>query len=473
MRKQLVLFLGFITSISSFAQVENPEESYSFSLEEAINFALEHNRMIRNASLDIEAAEKQKWETTATGLPQINANIDYQRWLKQQVQLLPAAAFDNTQSTIDVVETYFDGAVRNSTPVNVPQGFIPVRFGTKQNVNATATLSQLIFDGSYLVGLQSAKVYLQISQNAKLKTDLEVKQAVINAYGNVLLAEESMAIFEKNIEVIEKNLNETQKIYENGLTEEENVEQLQITLSGLQSNLNNTERLHKIAYQMLNIHLGLDVNTDTSVTDDLEALAVQNINNNLLETDFNVENTIDYQIAENDKISKELLVKLEKSKALPSLTAFVNGAYMGNSDEFTFLDRDQQWFGSSLLGVSLNIPIFSSMQRHAATQRAKINLEKAENNLTETQQQLKLQIENAKSNYQFAIEDYEIKKENLSLAERIEQKNQTKFFEGISTSFDLRQAQTQLYTAQQEFLQAMLDVITAKAELEKVTNQTI
>ena len=138
----------------------------------------------------------------------------------------------------------------------------------------------------------------------------------------------------------------------------------------------------------------------------------------------------------NDKTAKELMLKLEKSKALPTLNAFVNGGYTGNSEKFTFTNNEQKWFGSSLFGVSMNIPIFSSLGRSAATQHAKINLEKAEDDFTEIEQQLKLQIASAKSDYQFAIEDYDNKKQNLNLAERIEKKNQTKFFEGISSSFE-------------------------------------
>ncbi|MCB0444105.1 MAG: TolC family protein, partial [Gelidibacter sp.] len=415
--------------------------------QEAIDFALQNNRTAKNAALDIEAAKQQKWETTSTGLPQISATVDYQNFLKQQVSLIPAEFFGGN-----------------------PGEFAEVAFGTKQSINATATLRQKLFDGSYLVGLQSAKVYLQISKNAKTKTDLEVRKAVINAYGNVLLAEESVKILQDNVKVLKENLNETTKIYENGLTEQENVEQLQITLSSIESALNNTTRLKTLAYQMLNITLGLDVYSTTILTDNLESLTAQNISLELLETDANVKNSVDYLIAENDKTSKELLLKLEKSKALPTLNAFINGGYTANSNTFTFADKDQKWFGSSLFGVGLNIPIFSSLGRSAATQRAKINLEKAKDDLIETEQKLQLQIAAAKSDYQFAIEDYDNKKQNLQLAERIEQKNQTKFFEGISSSFDLRQAQTQLYSAQQDYLQAMLDVINKKADLETLLN---
>ncbi|WP_299884948.1 TolC family protein [uncultured Lacinutrix sp.] len=433
--KNLIIIL--ITLLFSFGYSQ--ENKSNFTLQEAIDYALENNRNAKNAALDIEAAVKQKWETTATGLPQLNATVDYQNALKRNV-------FVFGDQTIEA--------------------------GPKQSLTATATLSQLLFDGSYLVGLQSAKVFLEISKNAKEKTDLEIRKAVIDAYGNILLAEESLKILERNITVLEKNLFDITKIYENGLEEEESVEQLKITLSGVKSNMSNVKRLRDLAYQMFNLTIGKDINAKTELTENLELLTAQNISLSLLESKNDVTNTIDYKIANNDKTAKELLVKLEKSKGLPRLSAFLNGGYVANRESFNFTNTGEKWFGSSLFGVSLNVPIFSSGMRKAATQRAKINLEKAEINLTETEQQLKLQIASAKSDYQFAIEDYENKKENLDLAERIEKKNQTKFFEGIATSFELRQAQTQLYQAQNELLQTMLDVISKKAALETVLNDT-
>jgi len=417
------------------------------SLQEAIDYALENNRIVKNAARDIEVAKKQKWETIATGLPQLDASINYQNFLKQQVSVIPAEFFGGN-----------------------PGEFAEVIFGTKQNATATATLNQLIFDGSYIVGLQSTKVFLEISKNEKDKTDLEVREAVINAYGNVLVSIEGVKIIEKNISVIQDNLDETTKIYENGLEELESVEQLQITLSNLQSDYDNLKRLEVIAFQMLNITLGIEYSAPLELTDTLESLAFQNLANETINAESDVTVTLDYQIADNDKRSKELLVKLEQSKALPRLSGFINGGYNTFADDFVFLDNNTDWFGFSLLGLNLDIPIFSSGMRGAATQRAKINLEKAKDDLTEVEQLLKLQIATAKSKYQFATEDYFNKKRNLDLAERIAQKNETKFFEGIGSSFELRQAQTQLYSAQQQLLQTMLDVINAKAELETITN---
>lgn len=444
MTHKSILILIYLFSALAFSQ-ENPTR---FSLQQAIDYALENNRIAKNAVRDVEAAQKQKWETISTGLPQLNASVDYSNFLKQQVSLIPAEFFGGN-----------------------PGDFAEVVFGTKQSVTGFATLSQKIFDGSYIVGLQSVKVYLEITKNAKTKTDLEVRKAVINAYGNVLIAEQSSLILESNKAILEKNLFELTKMYENGLGEEESVEQIQISLSSINSDLNKILRLKTIAYQMLNITMGLDVHTNIILTENLEALTLQNMSLELIETETNVENNIDYMIAENDKKSKELLLRLEKSKALPTLDAFINGGYSAFNDDFTFGKSSQKWFGSSLFGVNMSIPIFSSLGRTASTQRAQINLSKAEDDLIETEQKLLLEIAAAKSDYQFTIEDYSNKKQNLKLAERIELKNETKFFEGIASSFDLRQAQSQLYQAQQDYLQAMLDVINKKAELETVLNK--
>ncbi|MBT8262127.1 MAG: TolC family protein [Bacteroidia bacterium] len=422
-------------------------KAYQFSLEEAISFALDSNYTAINSRRDIAKAIKLKWETTATGLPQLNANINYQNSLKQPVTLIPGE---------------FTGGD--------PGTFVPVVFGVPQVASATATLEQLIFDGSYLVGLQAAKAFLDYSENADEKTLLEIRKGVINAYGSVLLSEELVAIFQKDKTTVERNLFETRKVYENGLAEEEDVEQLEITLLQIDTQLNRASRTLDIALQMFKVALGIDMNDSVNLTQNLDDLTRQNINLNFLNTNLNVEENVDYKIAFNLTEQRSLELKLEKSKALPTLNAFVNYATQANSDDFTFLETDQRWFQSSILGVSMNVPIFSSGLRGARTQQARIAVDQAKTVLEETIQNIRLEFETAKSNYQFTIENYENSKKNLSLAERIEQKNQVKFTEGIASSFDLRQAQAQLFNAQQEYFQSMLDVINAKTQLETVLN---
>ncbi|CAM3251765.1 TolC family protein [Aequorivita lipolytica] len=444
MTKKLLIF-SFVMSVTFCFSQE--QKGYSFNLQEAVIFALDSNYTSINARRDIAKAIKQKWETTASGLPQIDGNVSYQNNLKQPVTLIPAE---------------FGGGE--------PGTFTPITFGTKQNANAVATLNQLIFDGSYLVGLKAARAFLRFSENANEKTRLEVRKGVINAYGSVLLAQELVDIFEKNKANLDKNLYETRKIYENGLAEEESVEQLEITLLDVVTQLNNVKRSQAIAKQMFNLALGIDVEATVILTDDLDELANQNISLSLLNSSLNLEDNVDYKIAYNLVEQRYFENRLEKSKFLPSLSAFVNYGTSANSEDFTFFNGDQKWYQSSVLGVSLNVPIFSSGMRSAASQRTRIALDQAKTDFEQTKQEIKLDLTTAQSNYLFAIENYENSKKNLGLSERIENKNQIKFTEGLSTSFDLRQAQIQLYTAQQQYFQSMLEVINEKANLETVLN---
>jgi outer membrane protein TolC len=467
MKKHLIVITTLVFSLTSYAQVTE----LTLSLEQAINIALEKSYNIKAAKNTVSSAKETVWETTATGLPQIDATINYQNFIKQPVSLLPAAAFDNTSSVVETVEDYF-GIQANRDPA-APEGFIPVVFGTQQNINASVTLTQLLFDGSYLVGLQASRAYLKISEQANEKTELLTREAVINAYGTVLVTEKSVDILKGNLKILEKNLNDAKKIYENGFNEQEDVEQLEITYGTLKNQLSNMERMKEIAYQMLNLSLGTSIDTSLTLTDSLDSLAETHINLELISQPFNLSNHIDLKIAENDRESKRLLMQLEKSKALPSLSAFVNYGKQAFSDTFTFFRGNQQWFDSSLMGVSLNVPIFSSLGRKAKTAQARIALETADVRLEETKQRLSLLAKKAKNEYQLSIENYTTAKRNVELSERIEKKQRIKFFEGISSSFDLLQAQNQLYTQQQNYVQSMLEVIAKKAALETALNISI
>ncbi|HIB38022.1 TolC family protein [Mesonia sp.] len=447
MRIYLSCFL-LIFSATLFAQESTTsKEIYAFSLEEAIDFALDSSYTAINAKRDIAAAAKKKWETTADGLPQISGAVDYQNNLKQPVQLIPAEFFGGPPGT-----------------------YSPVVFGTKQNLSATATASQLLFDGSYIVGVRAAKTFEKYTTTNAERTALEIRQDVIDAYGNVLLAEESVSILKSNKDNLQDNLEETRKIYENGLQEEESVEQLQITYLQISNELNNAERLVAIARDALKLTLGISLDKEVNLIDNLEGLVEENISLPLLNSEMNIEENLDYQLAQVQIEQREHELNLQKAKALPTLSTFINYGTTGNSQKFTFLNDNQQWFQSSIWGVSLNIPIFSSLKRSAQTAQARIALDQAQTQFEQSKEQIRLGMTRATNDYQYAIEKYRTSEQNLDLAERIENKNQVKFSEGIATSFELRQAQTQLYDAQQELLQSMLEVLNAKAALETLLN---
>ena len=445
MKKQITLSLLFVISILN---AQEKPQTYSFSLQQAIDHALQNNYSAINAGRDIEASKEKKWETTAMGLPQINAGVNYQNNFVIQKSVIPAEFFGGT-----------------------PGEYAVVAFGTKHNMIANASLSQLIFDGSYIVALQASKTYMKFYQNAKQKTDSEIKEMIINSYGNVLLAEESIKILEKNKASLEKTLFETNETFKNGLIEEENVEQLQITLTSINSTLNYNNRLLELAYKLLKINLGINIDAELKLTETLDNLTISNLDLSFSKNEFVVTDNINYKMAMNFQEQRQLEYKLEKSKALPSLAANLNFGYNAFNDGFGFFEANQNWFNYSNLGVSLNVPIFSSLARSSRTQQAKIAFDQAKTQLTETEQKLKLQFEKAKSEYEYSIEQYTTSKNSLSLAERIENKQQIKFKEGLSSSFDFTEAQQQLYSKQQDYLQSMVDIINKKASLEKIVNK--
>jgi len=435
---KLLILILLVTSLAKAQEVK-----HSFSLKEAINYALEHNRNVKNAELSIQAAKHQKWEATAKGLPQIEGKIDYT---------------NNVKTPIDVSTLPQDSPLRFMFP--------------KHNLTPSVTLSQLVFDGSYIVGLQAAKVFLAISKNAKEKTDNEIKVSIINAYNTTLLTKESIEIMDNNILTIKNNLHETLEIFKNGLTEEENVEQLQLTLSNLENNYKNLKNIYTISKGLMKLLLGIESDQVITLTDNLNDLVSKHTSLELANSNESVFNNLDYKIAINDTKSKRLLYKLEQSRQLPTISTFLSLSRLAyNDNQFTSIfKKEQSWLATTVFGAKITMPIFTSFQGRARRHKAKIDWEISNNNLKETEEKLKLDILKAKSEYVLAIDIYENKQKNLHLAEKIEKKNTIKYKEGLSSSFDLRQAQVQLYSSQQEYLQAMVDVINNKAALENLLN---
>ena len=420
----------------------------SFSLEDAINYALQNNRSAKNATNDLKIANAKKWETIATGLPQISAFFDYSNNIKQPISLVPAEFFGGN-----------------------PGEFAELSFGTKQTLDGSLTLRQLLFDGSYMIGLASIELYMDIAKKAKIKTDIEVKKATISAYGNALVSQERVEILKRNLENVKNNLKEINKIYDSGFTELENVEQLTISYSSLKNSLDYSIKLNKTSLNLLKLIIGFDIDKEIILEDNLTGLILKNTDLTMPIEDFDIEKNIDYQLALNNKKSQKTLFNLEKSKALPTLSAFITGGYDGNSDSFEFFKSSQKWYGYSFVGVTMSVPVFSSLRRSAKTQQAKLEYEKSKIDLLESKKTILIELDNANSEYQFALNSYNNSVESLRLAEKIEKKNQIKFLEGLISGLDLRQAQLQLYSIQNQLLQSMVEVITKKINLEIILTQ--
>jgi len=438
----IILFLVLLISGSITAQ-DKIIDSLSLSISNAKSYALENNYKMRNARQDVLAAEKKVWETTAIGLPQISGKIDYNNNLI--VGTMPLSITDPTGNTT----TSF------------------IQMGSPHSTSASLTVSQLVFDGSYIVGLQSAAVYKQISELAKFKSETLIDEAVTSAYAGAILNDEIVKILKGNVETLEENLEQTTAYYENGLTEEQNVQQLQILVSSTKNLLFSAERERETAYQMLKFTIGMDINSPIKLENGLEFLLLNNLDESLKEQGFNVEDNIDFEIENNKVKSQELLAKLEKSKYLPSINAFYNTKQDAFAENFDFFSSGQDWYGAQVIGVSMNIPIFNSGSKHVKVQQAKIELEKAKTTQQETSQKLILDFQKAKNTYLSSINQYYTAKENMELSKDIRQKEATKYFEGMSTSLDLSNAEVQMFDTQKSYVQSIFALIQSKAAIDR------
>ena len=436
MNKKLLLIALFFVSTANAQELD---------LNSAIQLAKKNNRGLQNANSDIKIAKQKRLETIATGLPQISLSAAYNNAFEQPVSLIPGQFF---------------GGVAGE--------YSAVTFGTSQSVSAGLILNQMIFDGTYLVGLQASEIYLRISQQAYLKTEQVVEQATVEAYANTLLAKEQLVFLKQNLSLAQNNLKEAQQVFKNGFIEEENVQQLQLTVAALESSLNYATQMHAVAKNVLRYVMGMDLDEPLKLSSSLEGLVLEM--QSASESPLSLSENIDYQMAQNDVRSKELLLKQERFKAFPTLKAFLSGGYDGFGDDFNFTQPSQDWYGRAVLGVNLNMPVFSSFQSKAKRQQAKLALVQSKNQAVDVAQEILLEESRMRNTVQFQLENVQTTAKSLRLAEDIARKNEIKFKEGLISGFTLRQIQTQLYEAQNNYLNAMQQLVVSKTKLSLLVN---
>ena len=436
--KKLVQFFAITTfSAMTFAQ-------QSFSLDESLQFAIDHNVNVQKAKIDRTIANQKVKETIGIGLPQLDGQAKYNYFLNVPVQLLPAELAGGDPGT-----------------------YIPVKFGQKQSMTGGLTLSQLLFNGSYIVGLQSSKTYKETAALVEEKTGISVKEGIMMAYAAVLVTDENIKKLDENRKVVEKSLYDTKETYKIGLIEYQNVEQLEYSYKSLLANQQNLNRSREKALMALKYLMGYPLDDKIALTSTLDDLIIKNETLVDLTGTVNTENHIDSRLAENALTISQLKLKLEKSKALPTLSAALASSYNAFSDDFNFLKSSQQWFNTSVVAVQLDIPIFSGLQSHWRTEQAKLDLEKAKLDVEDTKRSLSNKAYAATIDYNNAYNSYKNAEELIELSSSIYNKQRIKFNEGMGTSFDLQQSETQLYDSQAKYYQAAIELIQAKTKLDE------
>ena len=437
----------FIILLLLSETVFSQNDLVSLSIDEAIEYGIKNNRNLMNAEREILMAYNQKWETIATGLPQITANLDYSNYIELPTSLIPLEKFGGP-----------------------PGEFSEVQFGLEQSAFGSMRMEQQIFDGSWIVGLQATKIYLETSKNFYEKTLLEVKEGVIKLYSLVSILKEGVRLLENNVENFKKDYYEISELYNNGFEEIENVEQIKITLAQSEFLLKQTEKTYDNQKELLKLILGIKLDDQLVLTTDVEKFISGDIVFNKSIVDFIPENNIDIKISKNAFETKKLEYKLEQSKRLPKIKGFYSNTFTGYNDDFKFLQSDQKWFGSSVFGINLKVPIFTSLGLRASSQKAKYAMDNAETSYVDQKERTRALVKQKLNDYLLALDSYDIDRENMMLSISIEEKNSIKFFEGMVSSFELRQAQNQLLNAQQKYLNSVINLISIYAELETLFN---
>ena len=440
MRKLLlVLFISNICYSQS--------EVVSLSIEDAVKYGIENNRNLKNAEREIQMAYQERWKTIAIGLPNVSLDLNYLNNLELPTSLIPAEFFGGNKGD-----------------------FSEIQFGTEQTAIGSVRMEQLLFDGSWLVGLEYSKIFLATSENFYEKTLLEVREGIVKLYSLVATLNEGISLLENNLENFKKDLNEVTELYKNGFQEKENVEQIRITLAQAELSLLQAIKPRDNQINLLKLVLGININDELVLVTSLDDFIGNNVVFANSFEDFDTGKNVDIKISQNMFDTKRIEYKLEKSKQLPKISGFVSGTYTGYNNEFNFTDKSQSWFGSSVVGVNLEIPLFNANRMNVSSQKAKIAMEQARANLEEQEEKTQAEVIQKLNDYQLANKSLSVNEQNMNLAISIEDKNSIKFFEGLVSSFELRQAQIQLLDSQQKYLNSVIELISIKTELETLYN---
>ncbi len=419
------------------------QEIKLFSLEEAVAYAMENNYTVINAEKDVESAKYKVKESTSIGLPQLNASINYNDNIDRPVMILPPEFVQPGQSN-------------------------EVKFGTKYDASLGASVSQLIFSGEYIVGLQAARKYLDKTNTDFFRNKVEVKQLVSDAYFSALSAQRALVVIDSTLTVTRNLADETQEIYQVGFAEDIDVDQLNLLVSDLEANNIYFENQLMISHAFLKFYLGLDDNDSISLTDNMESVINKRHNSGLISDPFDVYQNLDYLSLAQQKELSFLQVKLEKAAYLPSLSANLYYQTQAQRDEWDFFSTSGKWYSSSALGVTMAIPVFSSGQRRSRVKMAQIAYDQTDVLQVQLETQLRIQYTSAKTEYMNAYLVYENKQQNRKTAEKIYNVTTQKYLQGMASSLDILNTHTQFLNAESDYINSARAVLTASEELQKI-----
>ena len=437
-----VFAFTIIFSLNGRSLVSAQEPELRLTLKEAQEYAIDHNKNVIASRMDIEASGAALKEMISNTLPQVNASGNFADNLKLMTTLLPGDFFGK------------------------PGEKVPVTFGSQFNSGASIEASLLLFNAPVYIGIESASLARKLSEESLVKSELETKEAVAQAYYLILISEESLTILDANIANLRETLRSTEAMYMAGTAEKTDVDQMGSNVTSVENSRSSMQRTIELNYNLLRFQLGLAPSSNVVLTQTLDQIE-SDINVEALVTQgFDHRQNVDFKLIEGQEQMSYLKLKSEKAAVLPTLAGFYNYGKNGMGDNLGEL----RWFPNSVTGFQVNIPIFASGQRYQRIRKAQINLEKARTTKDMVTDQLLLQEKQLRYNLVNANLQYLSQKDNIEVSKRVYRSTENKFRQGMASSLELTQANTLYLQAENNYITALMNLLQTKLALDKLLN---
>jgi len=424
-------------------------QNQSFTLQQAIDYAVKNNISIQNAELDVKIAEAKKKETTGIGLPQISGNFDAKEFWEIPTSVLPN----------------FIAPLTGAAPGTYPE-FVAAKFGVRYNLSAGLSASQLLFNSDYLIGLQASKVYTDLAKKDITRNRIDVIANVSKAYFRAMVNQQNLKVLDVNIERLKLLRDQTKAMFEAGFVESTDVDRVDLLYNNLITEKEKVIRLFLLSDALLKFQMGYDINKSIVVSDSLD---INNLpSSNIVEAGkSNPASRIEYQTIENSIKLQELDLKRNRYSILPTVALYSSLSANNLRNEFREINWSNRWYPTGLFGITVNQPIFSGFQKKYKTDQVAINLQKSQNNLKQFESAVQLEIQNTATVYNNSIQNLQIQQKNLLLAEKIYNSSKAKFDQGSISGLDLFVSLTTLKESQNNLYTAIFDVLNSKIDYDK------
>jgi outer membrane protein TolC len=439
--------LALLAILLSFAPLHAQEGSYS--LKQAVEYAIKTNINIRNAKIDQSSAAARVAEVKAIGLPQAHATVNYTNNPAVPRFFIPAKAFDPNAAVGEVVAA---------------------KFGVTHSASAAASLSQIIFDGSYLIGLKASQTYKELSTKNLQASKIQVAEAVTKAYYNVLVNDERIGLLQNNLSRLDSTYNETVQMNTQGFVEKLDVDRLEVQRNNLTTELENIMKLQEVATMLLKFQMGMDVDEPIKLTDQLSTTDVSQFvaaNEELLS---NYSLRVEYATLEVQEKLQMLDIRNISAGYLPSLTLNANYGYSSGTDIFSKFFT-QPWFNQASIALNLNIPIWDSFSKKNKIIQSKNALEKIKQNQKLLQQSINLEVRQSQIQYSNLVRQLKERQRNLDLSKEIIRVTRIKYKEGVGSNIEVINAESSFKEAQTNYFTALYDLMIAKVDLSKAKGE--